>query len=81
MNSVACSQSLSVWEWTTSTWQPIGTTQSVGTPDVLIADVAAPGNVGTGANAGQVRVRVACTGPTAAFVSSGNLMKIVYDAP
>jgi hypothetical protein len=38
-------------------------------------------NIGTGANTGQVRIRVLTTGSTVNFVTGGNFMSLVYDAP
>jgi hypothetical protein len=59
--------------------------RAVGNANVLIAGLVPPGAVsayrGTGANAGQLRIRVACSGPGSNFVSSGTLVKLVYDAP
>jgi hypothetical protein len=83
-NSVACTQTLSVYRWSTSSYVQLDS-RSVGTTDTLIADIPVSSSsdyVGTGSTyRGQVRVRVACQGPTVAFFSSGNLMKLVYDAP
>jgi hypothetical protein len=62
----------------------LGAAQAVGPSDAVFTDLvptgAASDYVGTGTNAGQVRVRVVCQSG-AAFTSSGNFMKLVYDAP
>ena len=83
-NSLSCSQRVSIFRWTTSTWVQLDS-QNVGPSEVLISNLVPPGNVsnyvGTGSNAGRVRVRVFCDGPAADFFSSGNLLKLVYDAP
>jgi multicopper oxidase len=82
-NSLSCVQTLSIWKWATNEWVQFDS-RSVGAADVSITGTPpAPASAyrGTGTSAGQLRVRVACSGPAAAWVSSGNLMKIVYDAP
>ena len=49
---------------------------------MTISDVDPPGAAGGYISAtGEVRVRVRCTGPTANFFSSGDLMRIVYQRP
>jgi FtsP/CotA-like multicopper oxidase with cupredoxin domain len=86
----ARSQTLHIWNWTTSAWVQIAGPTSVGTVDVTVGPVAVPAApaagswasyVGTGANKGLVRVRVLTTGGTTNFVTGGNLMTLVYDAP
>ena len=84
------SQTLWIWNWTTSAWVQIAGPTSVGATDVTTGPVAVPAApaagswasyVGTGANKGLVRVRVLTTGGTTSFVTGGNLMTLVYDAP
>jgi hypothetical protein len=79
---------LHVWNWTTSAWVQIAGPQPTGTIPVSFTSVAVPGNaadyVGKGSFKGQVRVRVQAQrtgGAGPAFFDSGDLMKIVYDAP
>ena len=82
INSVT--QSIYIWNWTTSTWFQIAGPTTVGTTDVTVtsAPIAAAANyIGTGTNSGQVRVRVLSTGGATNFVTSANFMKLVYDAP
>ena len=75
---------LSIWNWTTSTWSQFAGPTAIGATDVTINGVV-PGPwasyIGTGANSGRVRIRVLTTGGSANFVTGGNLMKLVYDAP
>jgi len=77
--------SLYVWKWTApAAWVPLGAATAVGAANTTItrAVTASPADViGTGANAGKVRIRVQTTGGGTSFVTQGNLMKIVYDAP
>jgi hypothetical protein len=90
-NSVSCSQTLSIWNWRTNAWVQLGAAQAVGPAGTLTPiSAAVPGSpnaaswsdyIGTGTYAGQSRVRVFCQGSTPAYFSSGNFMKIVYDAP
>jgi hypothetical protein len=79
---------LYIWNWTTSLWVQIAGPQPTGTIPVSFTDIVPTGSaadyVGKGSFKGQARVRVqtqrtAGAGP--AFFASGNLMKIVYDAP
>ena len=55
----------------------------VAIPDPVVGAGTEANYVGTGANAGQVRVRVSCIRilPAQNFVSSGDFMQITYDAP
>ena len=83
-----------IWNWSTSAWvqiNPIPPTPptSVGTTDVTFGPLNVPGSpsptswanyVSKGTNRGRVRVRVSTTGSTN-FVTGGNLMKLVYNAP
>ena len=89
-NTVSASQRLSVWNWTTSAWVQIAGPTTVGTADVTVGPVAVPAApsagswasyVGTGTNKGLVRVRVLTTGGATNFVTGGDLMTLVYDAP
>ena len=83
-NSQTCTQTISVWRWTTNTWIQLDSL-SVGTAQQTRPNLVPPGNpanyVGTGSFKGQMRVRVACIGPASNFFSTGNLLKLVYDAP
>jgi hypothetical protein len=86
----ARSQTLHIWNWATNAWVQIAGPTTVGTADVTVGPVAVPpapaagswaSYVGTGANKGLVRIRVVTTGGTTNFVTGGNLMTLVYDAP
>jgi FtsP/CotA-like multicopper oxidase with cupredoxin domain len=82
---------VSVWNWATSTWTQVAGPTPVGTTDVTVANnapvPAAPiagswaSYVGTGINKGLVRVRVLTTGAATNFVTGGDFMSLVYDAP
>jgi FtsP/CotA-like multicopper oxidase with cupredoxin domain len=82
---------VSIWNWSTSQWTQLAGPAVVGNVDVTVADnqpvdpSPAAGSwsdyIGTGSNKGLLRVRVLTTGGTANFVTGGNLMKLVYDAP
>jgi hypothetical protein len=80
------SQTLSIWSWTTSSWVPLQATPTTMTTTDQTVSFAAPAPqarfIGTGASKGQVRVRVLTTRSTAVnFITSGDLMKVTYDAP
>ena len=82
-NSVACTQTLALFNWTTNAWTQIDS-RSVGTTEVSIAP-ATPGAArdyvsGTSGN-GELRFRVACQVASPSFFASGDLMKITYAAP
>jgi hypothetical protein len=83
-NSTSCTQTVSIWKWAANAWVQLDS-RLVGATSVPLAGLAPPGPAsdyrGTGASAGQVRVRVACVGPASNFSSSGTLMNLVYDAP
>jgi FtsP/CotA-like multicopper oxidase with cupredoxin domain len=76
---------LSLWNWTTSAWVQLAGPTAMNATDVTltIPPIASPGSyIGKGSNKGLVRVRVLTTRTgTTNFVTGGNLMKLVYDAP
>jgi Multicopper oxidase len=89
-NTVSASQTLYAWRWDTSAWVQIAGPTPVGAADVTVGPVAVPPNpvagswasyVGTGINKGLVRIRVLNTGGATNFVTGGDLMSLVYDAP
>jgi hypothetical protein len=85
--------SVYIYNWVTSSWVqiaplPAGSTTAVGAADVTVADnvLVAPAPVaGSWASyigtSGRVRVRVLSQDTNTTFVTGGNLMKLVYDAP
>jgi hypothetical protein len=85
-STTGVTQTVSIWNWTTSAWVAVAPAQAVGTTEAQVSG-AAPGSaanyIGKGASAGQVRVRVLSqrTSGSGAFFTSGDLMKITYDAP
>jgi multicopper oxidase len=83
-SSVASTQTLSIFRWATSGWVDLDS-RSVGPGQQRIRNLNPPGDqsryVGTGSNAGKVRVRVDCRGPSTQFYSTGDLLKLTYDAP
>jgi hypothetical protein len=88
--AVPCNQILAIWNWRTSTWVPVDTRTVSAETTVSNAPVpASPAGkwsdyLGTGAYAGQARVRVFDYRPAAGgtpFRSRGNFMKLVYDVP
>jgi Ca2+-binding RTX toxin-like protein len=83
-NSRACTQTLALYRWTTNSWRVVNT-QTVGTTEVAIVDLAPAGTIadyvsGTSGN-GELRLRVRCTTTAGTFVTSGDSMRISYDAP
>ncbi|MDX6545678.1 MAG: hypothetical protein QOG02_1452 [Gaiellales bacterium] len=83
-NSSSASQTVYLWDWTTSSWTQLSGPTSVGTSDVTVTPsvISLPANyIGTGTKHGMVRIRVRNSKASTSFVTRGNLMKIVYDAP
>jgi hypothetical protein len=81
------SQALSIWNWTTNLWVPLGPAQNVGATEstVTVPVSGSPASyIGKGSFAGQLRVRVVSTRATTGsgtFFTSGDLLKVTYDAP
>jgi Bacterial Ig-like domain/PA domain len=85
-NSRSCTQTISVWRWTTSTWVQLDS-RSVGTTEVLVADRTPSGALadyvsGTSGD-GELRVRVRCTRSfsSLSFYTSGDLLQVVFQRP
>jgi len=80
--SRTCTLSLAVYRWTTSTWVTVGTSRSIGTSQVTIADQAPSASVPPSdlrSSTGQVRVRVTCSAFTfSTYTSSGNMLQLSY---
>jgi hypothetical protein len=79
-NSRSCSQSVSVWNWTTSSWVTLAS-RSVGASEILHAGLVPAGAAadyvsGTSGN-GDVRVRVRCT-TWLSFTARGELLYADY---
>lgn len=79
-NSASCSQTVSFWRFTTQSWVQVKS-QSVGTTQVEIRDLAPSGSLSDYVNSiagGEVRVRIRCSRSSGNFYSNGNLMRLVY---
>ena len=79
-NSVSCSQTVSVWNWTTGAWVQLDA-RSVGATEALV-DKTVGGTLaayvsGT-AGDGEVRVRVRCTHSSSAFYARADLLRVSY---
>ena len=82
-NSGNCTQTVAIWNWTTSAWVQLDS-RTIGTTEVAINNLIPSGVLadyvsGTTGN-GELRVRIQCTA-TANRTSRGDLMSIVYDGP
>jgi hypothetical protein len=74
-SSASCSQTVSVWRWTTGSWVGIDS-RTVGTTEVLV-DRSLGGTLADYvSSAGEVRVRVRCTSGGQAFVTGGDLLRL-----
>jgi hypothetical protein len=79
--SRSCTETLSVWNFQTAVWVQIDS-RTVSTGEVLRANIPVPGLasdfVSGTSGTGDVRVRTRCSGPTANFYSSADLMSVSY---
>ena len=79
-SSISCTQTISIWRWTDSTWVDLDT-RTVGTTEVEVAGIGPSGALdpfvsGT-TGLGDVRVRVSCSNAGASvFALSGDLLKL-----
>jgi hypothetical protein len=79
-SSASCSQTVSVWRWTTGSWVGIDS-RTVGSTEVLV-DRSLSGALTDYVNsAGEVRVRVRCTSGTQAFFNGGDLLRLTITRP
>lgn len=80
--SRSCTLSLAMYRWSTATWVTVGTSRSLGTSQVTVADQAPDSSVPASEfrnGSGQVRVRVACSAFTfSKYTSSTNLLQLSY---
>jgi hypothetical protein len=79
-NTASCTQTVHVWNWTTSAWTQLSS-RSVGSTEIALGNLAPPGaaaNYVSGTSGdGDLRVRVRCT-RSSNFVAEGDLMRIGY---
>ena len=82
-NSRSCTQTVAIWNWTTSAWVQLDS-RTVSTTEVAISNLTPTGalaNYVSGTTGpGDVRVRIQCQ-TNANVTSRGDLMSIVFDAP
>jgi hypothetical protein len=78
-NSRSCSQTVAIYNFANATWVTLDS-RTVGTTQIRIADVAAPGTLSSYvSSSGAVNVRVRCTTSSGSFYASGNQLQITYD--
>ena len=82
-NSITCTQTLWVWNWSTSGWTQLGGSNSVQGETQLTRSVTGSlaNYVSGDSGAGEVRIRVRCTRTDGSFIARGDLMRIVYTTP
>jgi uncharacterized protein YkwD len=81
-NSAACQQTVSLWNWTSSSWVVLSS-RAVGPKEVRVkrlASGALSDFVSGNAGSGDVLVRISCVG-AGSFFASGDQLRIVYDRP
>ena len=82
-SSAACTQTLALWRWTTSSWVSLDS-RSIGTTEVQV-DKTPTGTLAdyvSGASGdGEVRARVRCTRTSSAFYKRGDLMQVTHERP
>jgi len=80
-NSQTCSQTISIWRWSDSTWITLDQ-RNVGSSETLIANLTPSGTLSSyvsgSSGAGEVRIRVQCTSNSTSFYSSADLLQIGY---
>jgi Bacterial Ig domain len=79
-NSRTETQTISIWSWATSAWVLLDSS-SVGTSEILIANLSPTGTLSNYVGAGELRIQVQNTRSSQSFVTSGDLLQIVYDIP
>jgi subtilisin family serine protease len=78
-NSRSCSQTVAIYDAVAGTWVALDT-RTVGTTQVRITNVAAPGTLSNYvSSSGSLNVRVRCTTSGGSFYASGNQLQITYD--
>jgi subtilisin family serine protease len=81
--SPSCSQTVSIWRWTTNSWVTLDS-RSLGTTEVQIdrfPSGALADYVSGTTGDGTLYVRVRCTSSAGPFTTSGDLMRITYTKP
>jgi hypothetical protein len=78
-NSVASTQTVSIWSWSTNTWTQLDN-RTVSTETGITHTVSGTlANYVSGTSGpGEVRIRVRATNTVQSFYSSGDLMKVLY---
>jgi subtilisin len=79
-NSRSCSQTLWIFNWTTSGWVQLDS-RSVGTSEVLVDGYVGgtPADYVSGTSGdGEVRVRVRCTHGSSSFYTRADLLRVTY---
>ena len=82
-NSRSCSQKVSIWRWTTSSWVSLDT-RSVGTTEVGLTrspSGALGDHVSGPSGPGEIRVRIRCTTGSGRFVTSTDRLSVTYSVP
>ncbi len=80
-NSRSCTESVSIWNWTTNAWIELNS-RAVSTGEVVRSNLVPPGSASTYVSAGgEVRVRIQATNGSNSFTNSGESMQILYDIP
>jgi subtilisin family serine protease len=79
-SSASCSQTVSVWRWTTGSWVGIDS-RTAGSTEVLVDRSLGGTLTDYVSSAGEVRVRVRCTSGTQAFVAGGDLLRLTMTRP
>jgi FtsP/CotA-like multicopper oxidase with cupredoxin domain len=75
---------LSAWNWVSSSWTPLGAATPIGNADTTVTRALPVPNtpfIGTGSNAGKMRIRVVTTGAATNFVTQANRLTITFDGP
>jgi hypothetical protein len=74
-SSASCSQTVSVWRWSTGSWVALDS-RTLGSTEVLVDRSVSGTLTDYVSTAGEVRLRVRCTSGTQAFTAGGDLLRL-----
>jgi hypothetical protein len=79
-SSASCSQTVSVWRWTTGSWVGVDS-RTVGTTEALVDRTLSGALSELVSTAGELRVRVRCSSGGQAFYAGGDLLRLTITRP
>ncbi len=83
-SSASCTQALAIWRWTTRSWVTLASRSLGGTEAPLERSLTGgrlADYVSNSSGNGELRVRARCTRASSSFVTSGDLLRVIYERP